>query len=155
RRTDSPGSASRSTSSSTRPGRSPRERGAASPAARRDRAGLALAPDARRPLPDHLQIPPDVLGVRGAGTAQARPLQGKRARRLAACALQPVEPRGLRPDPMILFTFPVISQLEDVMRHVLNFFHTNLGLTWAWSIVVTTVVVRIILVPLTIRQIDS
>lgn len=56
---------------------------------------------------------------------------------------------------MILYTIPVISQLESVMRHVLTFFHTNLGLTWAWSIVVTTVVVRMILVPLTIRQIHS
>ncbi|HZS31109.1 MAG TPA: YidC/Oxa1 family membrane protein insertase [Gaiellaceae bacterium] len=52
-------------------------------------------------------------------------------------------------------TIPVFSQLEDVMRHVLNFFHTNVGLTWAWSIVATTVVVRMILVPLTIRQIHS
>jgi YidC/Oxa1 family membrane protein insertase len=56
---------------------------------------------------------------------------------------------------MIVAAFPVISQLEDVMRHILSFFHTNLGLTWAWSIVVTTVVVRMILVPLTIRQIHS
>ena len=56
---------------------------------------------------------------------------------------------------MILYTIPVISQLETVMRHVLNFFHTNLGLPWAWAIVATTVVVRMILVPLTIRQIHS
>ncbi len=56
---------------------------------------------------------------------------------------------------MMLFAIPVISQLEDVMRHILAFFHSNLGLTWAWSIVVTTVVVRMILVPLTIRQIHS
>ncbi len=56
---------------------------------------------------------------------------------------------------MILLTIPIISQLETVMRHVLNFFHTNLGLTWAWSIVATTIVVRMILVPLTIRQIHS
>ena len=56
---------------------------------------------------------------------------------------------------MTLFTIPIISQLEDVMRHVLNFFHTNIGLPWAWAIVVTTVVVRMILVPLTIRQIHS
>jgi len=56
---------------------------------------------------------------------------------------------------MILLTIPIISQLETVMRHVLNFFHTNLGLTWAWSIVATTIVVRVILVPLTIRQIHS
>ncbi|HZT85591.1 MAG TPA: YidC/Oxa1 family membrane protein insertase [Gaiellaceae bacterium] len=56
---------------------------------------------------------------------------------------------------MTLYTIPIISQLETVMRHVLNFFHTNLGLPWAWAIVATTVVVRMILVPLTIRQIHS
>jgi len=55
----------------------------------------------------------------------------------------------------MLFAIPIISQLETVMRHVLNFFHSNLNLTWAWSIVATTVVVRMILVPLTIRQIHS
>ena len=56
---------------------------------------------------------------------------------------------------MIVATIPVISQLEAVMRHVLNFFHSNLGLPWAWAIVATTVVVRMILVPLTIRQLHS
>src|ERR1700748_2385168 len=56
---------------------------------------------------------------------------------------------------MILYAIPIISQLEDVMRHVLNWFHSNLGLTWAWAIVATTVVVRMLLVPLTIRQIHS
>jgi YidC/Oxa1 family membrane protein insertase len=56
---------------------------------------------------------------------------------------------------MIVYAVPIISQLEAVMRHVLHFFHTSLGLTWAWSIVATTVVVRMILVPLTIKQIHS
>ena len=56
---------------------------------------------------------------------------------------------------MTLFTIPVFSQLEGVMIHVLNFFHSNVGLPWAWSIVATTIVVRMILVPLTIRQIHS
>ena len=56
---------------------------------------------------------------------------------------------------MTLYTVPIFSQLEDVMKHVLNFFHSNIGLPWAWSIVATTVVVRMILVPLTIRQIHS
>jgi YidC/Oxa1 family membrane protein insertase len=55
----------------------------------------------------------------------------------------------------LLFTIPVISQLETVMRHVLNWFHYNVGLTWAWSIVAITVVVRMLLVPLTIKQIHS
>jgi YidC/Oxa1 family membrane protein insertase len=56
---------------------------------------------------------------------------------------------------MILYTIPIFSQLEDVMKHVLNWFHSNLGFSWAWSIVATTIVVRMILVPLTIRQIHS
>jgi YidC/Oxa1 family membrane protein insertase len=56
---------------------------------------------------------------------------------------------------MIVFAIPVISQLETVMRHVLDWFHYNVGLTWAWSIVAITVVVRMLLVPLTIRQIHS
>jgi YidC/Oxa1 family membrane protein insertase len=48
----------------------------------------------------------------------------------------------------------VISQLEDLLRWLLTKFHT-LGLTWAWAIVATTIVVRICLVPLTVRQIHS
>ena len=56
---------------------------------------------------------------------------------------------------MILSTIPIISQLETVMRHVLSWFHTSLGLPWAWAIVATTVVVRMLLVPLTIKQIHS
>src|ERR1700748_3973472 len=56
---------------------------------------------------------------------------------------------------MIVYAIPIISQLETVMKHVLNWFHFNLGLTYAWSIVATTVVVRMLLVPLTIRQIHS
>ncbi len=56
---------------------------------------------------------------------------------------------------MMLFAIPIISQLEAVMRHVLNFFHTSFGLPWAWAIVATTVLVRMILVPLTVKQIHS
>ena len=50
---------------------------------------------------------------------------------------------------------PIFGQLEDVMKHVLNWFHSSLGLSWAWSIVATTVAVRILLVPLTVRQLHS
>jgi YidC/Oxa1 family membrane protein insertase len=56
---------------------------------------------------------------------------------------------------MMLFAIPIISQLETVMRHVLDWFHGSLHLPWAWSIVATTVVVRILLVPLMVRQIHS
>jgi YidC/Oxa1 family membrane protein insertase len=48
-----------------------------------------------------------------------------------------------------------ITPLEHVMRHVLNWFHVTLHLPWAWAIVATTVAVRMILVPLTVKQIHS
>src|SRR5947209_16830518 len=41
------------------------------------------------------------------------------------------------------------------MKSVLDFFHGTVGLSWAWSIVALTVVVRIVLVPLMVRQIHS
>src|ERR1700758_5209772 len=55
----------------------------------------------------------------------------------------------------LLFTIPVISQLETIMRHVLDWFHATLHLPWAWAIVATTVAVRMLLVPLTVKQIHS
>jgi len=55
----------------------------------------------------------------------------------------------------LFFKIPVISQLETVMRHVLDWFHATLHLPWAWAIVATTVVVRILLVPLMVRQLHS
>jgi YidC/Oxa1 family membrane protein insertase len=48
-----------------------------------------------------------------------------------------------------------LTPLEDALRHVLNWLHDSVGLTWAWSIVGLTVIVRMLLVPLTIRQIHS
>jgi YidC/Oxa1 family membrane protein insertase len=51
--------------------------------------------------------------------------------------------------------FSILQPLEDAVRWLLFRFHYNVGLSWAWSIVATTVVVRIVLVPLTVRQIHS
>ncbi|HET7572791.1 MAG TPA: membrane protein insertase YidC [Gaiellaceae bacterium] len=48
-----------------------------------------------------------------------------------------------------------LTPLEHALRHVLDWLHTTLGLSWAWSIVALTVIVRMILVPLTVRQIHS
>ncbi|MBV8259024.1 MAG: YidC/Oxa1 family membrane protein insertase, partial [Actinobacteria bacterium] len=48
-----------------------------------------------------------------------------------------------------------LTPIEHALRHVLNWIHTSIGLSWAWSIVALTVIVRIILVPLTVRQIHS
>jgi len=47
-----------------------------------------------------------------------------------------------------------LTPLEDALAWALERFH-GLGLTWAWSIVATTITVRILLVPLTIKQIHS
>jgi YidC/Oxa1 family membrane protein insertase len=49
---------------------------------------------------------------------------------------------------------PVLNELELGMTWLLEWLH-SLGLTWGWSIVATTVIVRTILLPLTVRQIHS
>jgi len=54
---------------------------------------------------------------------------------------------------MILFS--ILSPLENIMKSILDFFHVTVGLPWAWSIVALTILVRIVLVPLTVRQIHS
>jgi YidC/Oxa1 family membrane protein insertase len=48
-----------------------------------------------------------------------------------------------------------LTPIEDILRHVLDWFHGTVGLTWAWSIVALTVTVRLLLVPLTVKQIHS
>ncbi len=55
----------------------------------------------------------------------------------------------------ILFALPIIGQLETVARHVLDWLHVTFHLPWAWAIVVLTVIVRMLLVPLTVKQIHS
>ncbi|MDQ1535594.1 MAG: 60Kd inner membrane protein, partial [Actinomycetota bacterium] len=47
-----------------------------------------------------------------------------------------------------------IRPLETLLKSILTFFHAQ-GLSWAWSIVALTIVVRIVLVPLVVRQIHS
>jgi YidC/Oxa1 family membrane protein insertase len=49
----------------------------------------------------------------------------------------------------------VLTPLEDVLSAVLEWLHNTGGLPWAWSIVALTVIVRMLLVPLTVRQIHS
>ena len=48
-----------------------------------------------------------------------------------------------------------LTPLEDVMTNVLEWFHTTIGLPWAWSIAALTVTVRMLLVPVAVRQIHS
>jgi YidC/Oxa1 family membrane protein insertase len=54
-----------------------------------------------------------------------------------------------------LILFSPLTPLEHAARHVLNWLHGTVGLPWAWSIVALTVIVRMLLVPLTVRQIHS
>ena len=49
----------------------------------------------------------------------------------------------------------ILTPLENVMTHVLEWLHVTVGLPWAWSIVVLTLIVRILLVPVAVRQIHS
>ena len=48
----------------------------------------------------------------------------------------------------------ILTPLEDLLRHILNGLH-SIGLPWAWSIVGLTLIVRMLLVPLTVKQIHS
>jgi YidC/Oxa1 family membrane protein insertase len=48
----------------------------------------------------------------------------------------------------------ILTPLEDLLTWGLTNLH-ELGLTWAWSIVALVVIVRMLLVPLTVRQIHS
>ena len=54
---------------------------------------------------------------------------------------------------MILFS--PLSPIENILRHALDWLHLTIGLPWAWAIVALTILVRIALVPLTVRQIHS
>jgi YidC/Oxa1 family membrane protein insertase len=49
----------------------------------------------------------------------------------------------------------VLGPFEDILTDVLIWFHTAVGLPWAWAIVAVTIAVRMLLVPLTIKQIHS
>jgi YidC/Oxa1 family membrane protein insertase len=49
----------------------------------------------------------------------------------------------------------ILSPIEEALTWALEWFHDSLGLTWAWSVVALTLVVRMLLVPLTVRQIHS
>jgi len=49
----------------------------------------------------------------------------------------------------------VLTPIEDVLTAVLEWLHGTAGLPWAWAIVALTIIVRMLLVPLTVRQIHS
>jgi YidC/Oxa1 family membrane protein insertase len=49
----------------------------------------------------------------------------------------------------------ILTPLEDLLTWILTNLHDPVGLPWAWSIVALVVIVRMLLVPLTVRQIHS
>jgi YidC/Oxa1 family membrane protein insertase len=49
----------------------------------------------------------------------------------------------------------ILTPIEEFLTDVLVWFHTSIGLTWAWAIVVLVATVRIVILPLTIKQIRS
>jgi YidC/Oxa1 family membrane protein insertase len=48
-----------------------------------------------------------------------------------------------------------LRPIENILTSVLEWIHTTLGLPWAWAIIVLTLMVRIVIVPLTVKQIRS
>jgi YidC/Oxa1 family membrane protein insertase len=49
----------------------------------------------------------------------------------------------------------ILTPIEDLLAAVLEWLHSSAGLSWGWAIVALTIIVRILLVPLTVRQIHS
>lgn len=49
----------------------------------------------------------------------------------------------------------ILSPIESFLEEVLTFLHTNAGLTWAWSIIALTALVRLAIFPITAKQTRS
>ena len=48
-----------------------------------------------------------------------------------------------------------LTPIENVLTAVLEWLHTAIGLPWAWAIIALTLIVRMVILPLTIKQIRS
>jgi YidC/Oxa1 family membrane protein insertase len=49
----------------------------------------------------------------------------------------------------------ILEPIERPLTAILEWLHSSIGLPWAWAIIVLTLLVRIVLVPLTVKQIRS
>jgi YidC/Oxa1 family membrane protein insertase len=49
----------------------------------------------------------------------------------------------------------ILEPIERPLTAVLEWLHVALGLPWAWAIVALTIIVRVVIVPLTVKQIRS
>src|SRR5947209_9877916 len=55
----------------------------------------------------------------------------------------------------MLLTANIFQPLIDVFETILKFIHNNVGVSWGFSIVLLTVVIRAALIPLTVKQFHS
>src|SRR4029079_1400701 len=65
--------------------------------------------------------------------------------------LQPVEPRRGR----LSVIAGILPPLGNALAWLLEHLHDPVGLSWGWSIIALTIIVRICLVPLMVKQIHS
>jgi YidC/Oxa1 family membrane protein insertase len=49
----------------------------------------------------------------------------------------------------------ILSPIEQPLTWLLETLHSSLGLPWAWAVIGVTLIVRVLLVPITVRQIHS
>ena len=56
---------------------------------------------------------------------------------------------------MIVAAFNPLRPIEDFLTELLKWLHETAGLSWGWSIVGLVLLVRLVLVPITVRQIHS
>jgi YidC/Oxa1 family membrane protein insertase len=49
----------------------------------------------------------------------------------------------------------ILEPIEEPLTRVLEWLHTSIGLSWAWAIITITLLVRMVILPLTIKQIRS
>src|ERR1700678_1013472 len=55
----------------------------------------------------------------------------------------------------MLVSANIFQPLISVFASVILFFHNSVGLSWGWSIILLTICVRMIMIPLTIKQFHS
>jgi YidC/Oxa1 family membrane protein insertase len=55
----------------------------------------------------------------------------------------------------VILPLLILEPIEKPLTALLEWLHASVGLTWAWSIVALTIIVRTLLLPLTVRQIHS
>ena len=87
------------------------------------------------------------------------PIRGTWLTRLAAAPLQPLERRRSRlpgrAQTQAMILAGVLTPIENALAWLLEHLHDSVGLSWGWSIIALTIIVRIAIVPLMVRQIHS